>query len=102
MEILFTNKAVNKHVSVFNEAIRNIFSSFTPNKPVTFDDSYPPWMNDLIKNKIKWKHQIYETSIKNGCKESDYVKFQEAKSIVSEVIGRRKERILKSNSPQVK
>ena len=48
-------------------------------------------MNDFIKNKIKWKHQIYNTCIKNGRKNSDYVNFQEATSIVSEVTIRRKE-----------
>ena len=42
----------------------NIFSNFVPNKLVTFGDSNPPWMNEFIKNKIKWKHQIYKTCIK--------------------------------------
>lgn len=40
-------------------------------------DSDPLWTNDFIKNKIKWKHQIYKTDLKNGRKNSDYVKFQE-------------------------
>ena len=69
----------------------NIFSNFVPNKLVTFDDSNPPWMNDFIKNQIKWKHQIYQTYIQNGHKDSDYFKFQEATSMVSEVISRCKE-----------
>ena len=61
-------------------------------------------MNDFIKNKIKWKHQIYLTYIKNGCKDSDYVKFQEATTIVSEVTSRHKEEyqnyvVLKLNDP---
>ena len=43
------------------ETIINIFSNFVPDKRVPFDDSDPPWMNDYIKNKIKWKHQIYKT-----------------------------------------
>ena len=50
----------------------NIFSNFVPNKLVTFDDSNPPWKNDFIKNKIKWKHQIYKSYIKSGRKDSDY------------------------------
>ena len=48
-------------------------------------------MNDFVKNRIKWKHQIYKTYIKNGRKDSDYVKFQEATSLVSNVISGRKE-----------
>ena len=39
----------------------DIFSNFVPNKPVTFDDSNLPWMNDFTKSKIKWKHQICKT-----------------------------------------
>ena len=60
-KILFNNKTVNKQVSVFNETIINIVSIFVPNKRVTFDDSDPPWMNNYIKNKINWKHEIYKT-----------------------------------------
>ena len=62
---LFNNRTVNRQVSIFNETIINIFSNFAPNKLVTFDDSNPPWMNEFIKNQIKWKHQIYMTYIKN-------------------------------------
>ena len=82
----------------------NIFSNFVSKKLVTFDDSIPPWMNDFMKYKIKWKHQIYNTYIKNGCKYSDYVKFQEATNIISEVTSRRKKEYqnhisLKINDP---
>ena len=48
-------------------------------------------MNDFIKNKIKWKHQIYKIYQKNGHKDRDYFKLQEATSVVSELISRRKE-----------
>lgn len=47
-------------------------------------------MNDFSENKIKWKHQIYKTYTKDSRKDSDYVKFQQAR-IVSEVISRRKD-----------
>ena len=57
---LFNNRTVNKQVSIFNETMINIFSNFAPNKLVKFDDSNPPWMNEFIKNQIKWKHQIYD------------------------------------------
>ena len=56
-------KTVNKQVFLFNETIMNIFSNFVLDKLVKFDDSNPTRMNDFIKNKIKWKHQIYNTYI---------------------------------------
>ena len=72
----------------------NIFSNFVPN----------PRMNDFIKNKIKWKHEVFKTYVNNGCEDSDYVKFQKGTGIVSEVISRRKEEYqnhiaLKLNDP---
>ena len=99
---LFNNKTVNKQVSTFNETIINIFSNFVSNKLVTVDD--PPWMSDFIKNKIKWKHQIHKIYQKNGHKDSGYLKLQEATSVVSELISRRKEKYqnhlaLKLNDP---
>ena len=42
----------------------NIFSNFIPNKCITFNARDPPWMNDFIKTKIKFKNQLYNTYIK--------------------------------------
>ena len=52
---MFNNKSVHKQVSIFNETLMNIFSNFTPNKLVTFDDSDPSWMNEFVKSEIKTK-----------------------------------------------
>ena len=52
-EVIFSNKSVDKQVSVFSETLVNIFSNFTPDKLLTFDDRDPPWMNDFVKSKIK-------------------------------------------------
>ena len=65
-EVMFNNKSVHKQVSIFKEILMNIFSNFTPNKLVTFDDRDPPWMNDFVKSKIKWKNQLYKIYTKNG------------------------------------
>ena len=51
----------------------NMFSNFTPNKLVTFDDTDPPWMNDFVKSKIKWENQLYMIHTKNGYKYNDYL-----------------------------
>ena len=51
-EVMFNNKSVHKQVSVFNEILMNIFSNFTSNKLVTFDERDSPW-NDFVKSKIK-------------------------------------------------
>ena len=48
-EVMFNNKSINKQVSIFIEILMNIFSNFTSNKLVTFDDGDPPWMNSFVK-----------------------------------------------------
>ena len=77
-EVMFNNKSVHKQVSIFNEILMNIFSNFTPNKLVTFDDRDPPWMNDFVKSKIKWKNQLYKIYTKNGYKCNDFLRLKEA------------------------
>ena len=69
---LFNNKTVKKQIPIFNETIINISSNFVPNKLVTFDGSDPPWMNDFIKDKIKWKHQMYKIQQKIVIKKYQY------------------------------
>ena len=83
----------------------NIFPNFTPNKLVTFDDRDPPWMNDFVKSKIKWKNQLYKIYTKNGYKCNDYLRLKEATVLVSQIIAKRKEdyhNIIasKSNNPK--
>ena len=72
-KLMFINKSVLKQVSIFNETLMNIFSNFTPNKLVTCDDRDPPWMNDFVKSKIKWKNQLYNTYAENGYKFNDHL-----------------------------
>ena len=50
---MLSNKCVHKQVSIFKKIIMNVFSKFTPNKLVTFDDRDPPLLNDFVKGKIK-------------------------------------------------
>ena len=90
-EVMFNNKQFHKQISIFNEVLRNIFSNCTPNKLVTFDDRDPPWLNDFVKSKIKWKNQLHKIYTKNGYKYNDYVQLKEATVLVSQVIAKRKE-----------
>ena len=69
----------------------NIYSNFTPNNSIAFDDRDPPSMNDYVKGKTKWKSQLYETYAKNGCKCNDYFQLQEATNVVPQVVSNRKQ-----------
>ena len=53
---MFSSTSVHKQASFFNETSMNIFSNFIQNK---LDDREPPWMNDCVKSKIRWKNQLY-------------------------------------------
>ena len=69
----------------------NIFSNFTPNKLVTFDDRDPPWMNDFVKSKIKLKNQHSKIYTKNGYRCNDHLQLKEAPVLVSQITAKRKE-----------
>ena len=71
-KFFFSGKNVHQQVKIFNKTI-NIFSNFIPNKLVTFDDKYPPWMTERLKEKTKWKHKFYRDYLKNGKTEAGYM-----------------------------
>ena len=43
-EKAFANLNVHAQVKWFHETLSNIFMNFVPNKLITADDSYPPWV----------------------------------------------------------
>ena len=43
---------VNKHVSVFNEIIMNIFENFIPHETITCNDKDPPWISPRLKRRM--------------------------------------------------
>ena len=65
---LLAKKTVHQQVNFLNDIILNIFTNFVPNKVITCDDRDPPWINDNIKNKIKWKNVMYKNYKRNGKK----------------------------------
>ena len=89
-ENIFNHKNPHQQVAIFSKTIINIFSKFVQNRVITCDDRDQPWMNDFLKNKIKWKTKIYKDYVKNGRTENEYLKLQIARNNVSEIIDERK------------
>ena len=56
----------------------------------TFDDRDPPWMNDFVKSKNKWKNELYTIYTKNGYEYNDYLQLKEATVLVSQVIAKKR------------
>ena len=83
---LFANKTVHQQVNLLNDIILNVFTNFVPNKVITCDYRDPPWINDDIKNKIKWKNSIHKNYKRNGKKTEDYELLTKAVSEVSQLI----------------
>ena len=48
---------------------------------MTFNDKDPPWMNDFVRNKIKWKNKIHSSFV--------YKILQESIDLVSDIINKR-------------
>ena len=80
---MFANKTVHQQVNLLNNIILNFFANFVPNKVITCDDRDPPWINDNIKNKIRWKNSMYKNHKRNGKKIEDYELLTKAVSKVS-------------------
>ena len=87
---LFPNKTIHQQVNLLNDIILNVFTNFIPNKFITCDDRDPPWINDNIKNKIKWKNSMYKNYKRNSKKTEDYELFTKAVSEVSQLIEKSK------------
>ena len=66
----------------------NIFSSFIPNKTVTFNDQDPPWFGEKIKAKIELKNRAYKQYVKNGRPEDLYYLLQSLTSEISSYISK--------------
>ena len=73
----------------FSDTLMNIFTSFMPNKWVTIDGKYPPWMTEKIKQKMEQKKSFYKHLSNNGKRESDFVKLQSMVNELSEIISKR-------------
>ena len=73
-------------MNLLNNIILNVFANFVPNKVITCDDRDPPWINDNIKNKIRWKNSMYKNHKRNGKKIEDYELLTKAVSKVSQLI----------------
>ena len=59
---MFLNKNVPKQVSIFDKTLMNIFTNYIPNRYITIDDRDPPWMNEIIKKKVKLKKSLHKSN----------------------------------------
>ena len=87
---LFANKIAHQQVNLLNDIILNVFTNVVPNKVITCDGRDPPWINDNIKNKIRWKNSIYKSYKRNGKRTEDYESLTKAVSEVSLLIEKSK------------
>ena len=78
-------------VNLLNDIILNVFTNFVPNKVITCDDRDPPWINDNIKNKIRWKNSMYKNYKRNGKTTEDFELLTKAVSEVSQLIEKSKD-----------
>ena len=68
----------------------DIFFNYIPNKFVTIDGKYLPWMAERIENKIFEKNYIYKSYISNGKTAIDYQKLHDIGSEISQMISKSK------------
>ena len=83
---LFANKTIHQQVNLPNYIILNVFKTSFPNKVTKCDYRDPPWINDNIKNKIKWKNSMHKNYKRNDKKNEEYELLTKAVSNVSQLI----------------
>ena len=83
-------KTVHQQVNLLNDIITNIFTNFVPNKVIMCDDRDPPWINDNIKKKTRWKNSMHKNYKRNGKKTEDYQLLTKALSEVFQLIEKSK------------
>ena len=81
---MFLNKNVHEQISIFNNTLMNIFSSYIPNKYITIDGRDPPWMDESIENKINLKMSLL--------KSNNLIEIQILSTEISDMILKRKEK----------
>ena len=91
LRFFFSYKSVHQQNKVLNSTIMNVFSSFIPNKLVTFNDKDPPWMSEYLKNKIKWHNRIYAEYLIENNESIDYITLQNVIAEVSELVCKSKD-----------
>ena len=57
-ESAFSNKGVNKQISIFNETTLNITTNVIPHETKIFNDREPPWINNKVKTMIQEKNKL--------------------------------------------
>ena len=67
-------KDIYAQLALFNETLLSIFSNFMPNRTKTFADSDPPSMTEDIKNKIKFKNNLYRQHMRHQTQISSHLK----------------------------
>ena len=90
-EFLFFNDNVHQQVYIFSKTLMNTFSNFIPNRYVTFNNKYPPWMTNYLKPKIHCKNNLCLKYLKHGKRNCDYIELQRSIEEVSEDISKSKE-----------
>ena len=58
-ETIFDNSTPDEAVKDFTDIILSTMSQFIPNKIITINERYPPWLTKSIENEIKSKHRAY-------------------------------------------
>ena len=74
----FENLSSDEKVEYHNEALLNIFRSYSPNKKIECDYCQPPWIltlwiNKNIKSFLKPRSKLTKTFYKSGLRKNDHI-----------------------------
>ena len=91
---LFRGDNVNKKVDALNEFLKTIFDNFIPNRTIKYNYGDPPWITDVLKNKLKEQSFLNKTYYKYGKRKSDFEKLIVKTNECVEIISAAKDKFL--------
>ena len=90
-ENAFDGKDIYAQVVLFNETLLNFLSNFIPSRTKTFTDSYPTWMTENIRNKIKLRKKFYCQYMSHQTQIRSFLKVEDLRNEISNPITKSKE-----------
>ena len=87
----FSGLGPEEMTDVFTDNLYSIFSSKIPNKVVTCNDKYPPWITPQLNKSIKRKQRTYRNFVQRGRREEDWERVKNVRNATSKLIVKAKE-----------
>ena len=98
---ILQRKNVDQKVNILKECLLSVFHNFIPNKKTKFNYKDPPWMTEIVKNKLRERLNLVKRYHKNGKRNTDLEKALTKSNKCTEIILAAKEKYINELSKKL-